>query len=73
MTNGEDYIWKPWFVQPNDLIGGHCIMAEDLPPSQSVREIADFVDEQHARHIVRLHNDYIRKHGSPEEGNNAEL
>lgn len=52
-----------WYVQPNDLIGGWCVMNRDFPPSQlnrdadpDAREVGDFLGEDVARHVVALHN-----------------
>lgn len=42
----------PWYVQPNDLIGGWCLTVEDAPPSSGPREVADFGDEGDTRHIA---------------------
>lgn len=45
-----------WYAQPNDLIGGWCVMASDEPPSSGGPEVADFSTERLARHIAELHN-----------------
>lgn len=45
-----------WFVQPNDLIGGWAITVTDEPPSAGYPEVADFLSERAAWHIVELHN-----------------
>jgi hypothetical protein len=49
-----------WYAWPNDLIGGWSIMSEDKPPSTGAWEIASFVREEECRHIVRLHNSWLR-------------
>ena len=47
----------PWYVVPNDLIGGWCIMPVPLSPGVvHVPEVADFLSERNARYIVDLHN-----------------
>jgi hypothetical protein len=48
-----------WYAQPNDLIGGWCVVPLDLPPSSGVFTIADFTDERAARHIAWLHNAWL--------------
>ena len=53
---------------PNDLIGGWCIMPVPLTPAvANVPEVADFMCERTARHMVDLHNAYL------EEASNARL
>lgn len=51
-----------WYAHVDDLIGGWCIMPVDEPPSQGWWQIADFIDEAAARHIVELHNEWFDKH-----------
>lgn len=48
-----------WYAQPDDLIGGWCVVPLDLPPSSGVFTIADFIDERAARHIAWLHNRWL--------------
>jgi hypothetical protein len=46
-----------WFVQPNDLIGGTCVMPLDITPAsaaQDVHSVADFMNEADAALIVAL-------------------
>lgn len=45
-----------WYAQPDDLIGGACIMPIDLPPSSGHPSVGDFLSDEIARHIVELHN-----------------
>lgn len=45
-----------WYVHPNDLIGGWCVMDVDQPPSAGPGTVADVVTEGVARHIADLHN-----------------
>lgn len=47
-----------WYVQPNDLIGGWCVMTEDKPPSEAdpASWIGDCLSQEVAEHIVVLHN-----------------
>lgn len=45
-----------WYAQPNDLIGGWCVMPSDQPPSSGGPEVADFCTERIAGHIAELHN-----------------
>jgi hypothetical protein len=55
--------WDPmtmsWFAQPNDLIGGWCVMPIPKPPSCGVAEVADFCREEVARHVAELHNAWL--------------
>lgn len=58
-----DLMTKPieaqWYVKPNDLIGGWCIMPMDCTPGEAPRgvyEVADFCDKETAEHIAELHN-----------------
>lgn len=53
-----------WYAHPNDVIGGWSVMNCDKPPSRidlnlSDREVATFVDEDDARHMVQLHNRWL--------------
>ncbi|HXE63151.1 MAG TPA: hypothetical protein VN519_06395 [Bryobacteraceae bacterium] len=44
----------PWFARENDLIGGHCVMSDDVAPSDSPHcDIADFVRKDDAIFIAR--------------------
>lgn len=52
-----------WYAQPNDLIGGWCITTTDMPLSAGAFEVADMFTEEVARHIVRLHNDWLHQPG----------
>jgi hypothetical protein len=45
-----------WYAQPNDLIGGHCVMPVPQPPSCGIPDAADFCHELIAVHIAELHN-----------------
>ena len=53
-------IFREWYVQPNDLIGGYCVMPVDLPPSSGWPEVADFHSQRAARHVVLVHNSWYR-------------
>jgi hypothetical protein len=51
----------PWFVHPDDLVGGWAVMNVDKPPSQcnpraGEGQICDFTSEADARLIVELRN-----------------
>jgi hypothetical protein len=51
----------PWFVHPDDLVGGWAVMNVDKPPSQCDHragegEVCNFVREADARLIVELRN-----------------
>lgn len=52
----EDIITKKWYAVVNDVIGGYCIKLEDVPASAGGIEVADFMDQKIAEHIVELHN-----------------
>lgn len=51
---------EPWYVHPNDLIGGWSILTHDGPPSEldgsNGREVASCIREADAREIADLHN-----------------
>lgn len=50
----------PWYAVPNDLAGAWCIMPVPVGPrSIPVVEIANFLSERHARHMVDLHNAHL--------------
>lgn len=53
-----------WYPVANDLIGGWSVTNVDKPPSQLDHtkrefEVADFIDEDLARHIADLHNNWL--------------
>lgn len=52
----RELLARRWYVHPNDLIGGFCVMPVDAPPSCGCFSIADFANESSAIHIVELHN-----------------
>ncbi|MEV1321978.1 hypothetical protein AB0J14_38520 [Micromonospora arborensis] len=45
-----------WYAQPNDLIGGWCVMVTDQPPSAGGTMVADFTTRAIAEHMAELHN-----------------
>lgn len=53
------YLKVPWFAKPNDTIGGWCVMPVDEPPSYGVPEVADFITQELAEHIAKLHNEWL--------------
>lgn len=54
-----------WYVQPEDLIGGWCIMTTDYPPSENKGHyIADFIRKEDAEYIVELHNKNLTRAGN---------
>jgi hypothetical protein len=63
-----DVLGVPWYAQPNDLIGGWCVMLSDEPPSFGGNEIADFCSEEVARHIAELHNAHLAAAAVPGPG-----
>ncbi len=51
---------EQWFAQPEDTIGGWCVTSSPEPPSAGLRNVvADFVNEDAARHIALLHNTWL--------------
>ena len=49
-----------WYAQPNDVIGGWCVMTVNKPPGEAkVQEVADFVTEEAARHVADIHNRWL--------------
>lgn len=47
---------RKWFVQPNDLVGGWCVMPVNLPPSSGAVALLDTFTEDLAAYVVHLHN-----------------
>jgi hypothetical protein len=45
-----------WYVQPNDLFGGWCIMLDNRPPSAGGAMIIDCASRDIAEHVAELHN-----------------
>lgn len=45
-----------WYAQPEDTIGGYCVMPVPRPPSSGYPYAADFCTELIAVHIAELHN-----------------
>jgi hypothetical protein len=58
MTGGdrEAILTARWYVQPDDEIGGWCVMPVDEPPSAGHPKVADFLSREMAEHVVELHN-----------------
>lgn len=50
-----------WYARENDTIGGWCVMPIDAPPSSGIFDVADFTTEDAARHIAKLHNDWLKQ------------
>lgn len=65
----QELMSRSWYVHPNDLIGGYCVMPIDAPPSSGCFSIADFMVESHARHIVELHNRSVGDYEEPAVSN----
>jgi hypothetical protein len=59
---GYDPMTMSWFAQPDDLIGGWCVMLTDEPPSVGGIQVADFCHERVARHVAELHNGWLESH-----------
>ena len=55
----RDELKSRWYVQENDVVGGYRVTTVDAPPSTGAMELADFVNEEHAKHIVELHNEWL--------------
>lgn len=56
---------KLWFALPNDLIGGWSVMncnkrISQVDPDEQEWEVASFTSEEDAKHIVMLHNMWLR-------------
>jgi hypothetical protein len=57
-----DYFNQEWFAVPEDTIGGWCVKANEIPPSQSYEgEVACFVSEELAKHTANIHNDWLKE------------
>jgi hypothetical protein len=51
-----------WYAQPNDLIGGWCVMdVAQTPGAASRPEVADFTSQTLAAHIADLHNQHLAR------------
>lgn len=50
-----------WYANPDDLIGGWVVGPVDKPASTGAPQVASFMDEGAARHIVDLHNAHVRE------------
>ena len=50
-----------WYVEPDDTIGGWCVMPADVPPSSGIPAVASFLSKAAAEHITALHNDTIEE------------
>ncbi len=53
-----------WYAQPNDLIGGWCLMTVDKPPSQADHtkgeiEVGTFLSQGIAEHVATQHNAHV--------------
>jgi len=57
----NELFYRQWYVQQDDLIGGTCVMPVDLPPSTGWPEIANFLSQKCAEHIVALHNAWYQE------------
>jgi hypothetical protein len=60
----SDFLLKPWYVVPNDVIGGWSIASVDKPvsallPHAREFEIMDCLDKSTAQHIVTMHNESL--------------
>lgn len=62
-STGPNVLAERWYAQPDDEIGGWCVMNRDHPPSQlnrnadpDARQVGNFLSEDIARHVVELHN-----------------
>lgn len=64
-----DYLSVPWYVVVDDVVGGWAVATVDEPVSAFLgyghgRAIADgFWDEGHARHVVELHDAWLKVMG----------
>jgi len=58
-----------WRLEQDDAIGGWAVVV-DRPgtPATGNPAVADFVFEGHARHIVAVHNEWLRNLRAPEGG-----
>lgn len=53
-----------WYAQPDDLIGGWCVMPSEQPPSAGGPQLADFTSQQIAEHVAGLHNEWLEGPGA---------
>lgn len=68
MTTGEYFdqvMTSEWFVCVNDEIGGWEVRTEPGPSSMNYGiPVADFISEDVAHHIVRLHDDWLDRNST---------
>lgn len=57
----EEILSSKWYAVQNDLIGGWCVNLTGKPPSMGDGgfEVADFVTETVAKHIVYLQDIHL--------------
>lgn len=60
----RELLSRRWYVRPDDLVGGYCVMPVDAPPSCGCPSIADFASKSQAEHIVELHNSDLMDSGT---------
>lgn len=67
-------IGSKWYAQPNDLIGGWCVMDVNMTPANAsaaenmgdaLHEVACFTTREEAEHIAGLHNEWVKSQGDP--------
>ncbi len=58
-------IAQRWRAQEDDLCGGWCVTLEgdQRSPAEGARPIAFFCEKEEAKHIARLHNEWLENGG----------
>lgn len=58
----DSVLRKEWYAVVNDLIGGWDVSTHDGPASdEEGYEIASFTNSEAAKHIARLHNEWLTR------------
>lgn len=59
-TRADNATSGPWFHRGNDLIGGMCVMPQDVAPSSGVAEVAGFLFTDDGEFIAAARADVPR-------------
>ncbi len=57
----EWFMSATWYAQPDDLVGGWCVMPVPFPPSSGFFSVAEFMDQATAQYVAGLHNDKLNQ------------
>lgn len=64
---GLDPMREPWTAQPENTVGGWCVTMSRIPgtPADGNPPVCDFVNQELAEHVAKLHNDWLEAGGRP--------